>query len=250
VADRAEPLTAEEIEADPTMLRHSAARHKQRNRSGQAGGASKEHIEGPFAPRLIDMLKSPAYRVLSLAAHRILARLEIEFNSHGRKSDENGNLPCTYDHFVEYGVHRQAIAPAIRELVALGFVQIARHGSAGNAEHRQPTLFLLTYRPFGSAKYVINGWRRIGTIDEAEQVAQAARARKADPRARDFGRRGGLARWQKQNPSDGNRTEVSTETVPKIARKRENPQYGNRTTSRVSRGGHRPATKPWQGPPT
>ena len=214
-------LNAEEVEANPEILRHSDARQKRRNRAGQAAGISKEHISGPFAPRLIEMMNSPAYRVLSLAAHRILSRLEIEFERHGRKPEENGNLPCTYDHFVEYGVNHNQIAPAIRELVALGFIQVTHKGCAGNAEYRQPTLFLLTYRPFGSHKYVGNGWRRIGDIEEAEAVAKAARAKKADARAREFGRKGGLAsRAKKQNPSHGNRSDVSPESGLKQSGKR------------------------------
>jgi hypothetical protein len=220
-------LNADEVEAKPGILRHLDARQKRRNRSGQAAGISKEHIPGPFSWRLVEMQKSPAYRVLSLSARKILDRLEIELAKHGFKPEENGFLPCTYEHFVEYGVERKAIAPAIREVVALGFIQVTRKGGAGNAEHRQPTLFLLTYRPFGSAKYVGNGWRRIGDIEEAQAVAMAARGRPADARARDFGRRGGLARWKnhnscsgktqakKQNPGYGNRTDVSTENPPK-----------------------------------
>jgi hypothetical protein len=208
-------LTADEVDADPSVLRDPNARQKRRNRSGQAAGISKEHIPGPFAWRLIEMMNSPAYRVLSLAAHRILSRLEIELEQHGRKSDENGKLPCTYAHFTEYGVCRNQIGPAIRELVALGFVEITRNGIAGNAESRQPALFLLTYRPFGSHKYVGNGWRRIGDMEQAEAVAKAARERTGDTRARKFGRRGGLAsQAKKQNPQLGNPTDVGWETQP------------------------------------
>ena len=101
-------------------------------------------INGAFAWRLVEMLESPAYRVLSLSAHRVMARLEIELAHHGGKPEENGKLPCTFDHFVEFGLHRHAIAPAIRELVALGFVEITQRGSAGNADFRQPTLYRLT----------------------------------------------------------------------------------------------------------
>lgn len=103
-------LTANEVEADPTVLRSPDARQRQRNRSGQRGGASKLRIEGQFSPRTIEMQESFAYRVLSLAAHRIMARLEIELARHGGKPEENGNLPCTFDDFSEYGVHREAIS--------------------------------------------------------------------------------------------------------------------------------------------
>ena len=132
-------------------------------------------INGAFAWRLIEMLESPAYRVLSLSAHRAMARLEIELAQHGGKPEENGRLPCTYEHFAEFGLHRDAIAPAIRELVALGFVEITQRGSAGNAGFRQPALYRLTYRHWGSHKQTTDEWRRITTIDDAVIVAERAR---------------------------------------------------------------------------
>ena len=79
-------------------------------------------IDGPFSPRLVEMLESPAHRVLSLSAHRVLHRLEIELGHHG--GTENGNLQTTYEQFVDFGIHRHSIASAIRELVALGFIQV------------------------------------------------------------------------------------------------------------------------------
>jgi hypothetical protein len=136
-------------------------------------------IEGPFAWRLVEMLESPAYRVLSLSAHRIIARLEIEMAHHGGKPEENGRLPCTYEHFAEFGLHRHAIAPAIRELVSLGFIEITQQGCAGNAGYRQPTLYRLTYRHWGSHKETTDEWRRVKTIEEAEAIAE--RARSAQP---------------------------------------------------------------------
>jgi hypothetical protein len=132
-------------------------------------------INGAFAWRLVEMLESPAYRVLSLSAHRVMARLEIELAHHGGKPEENGKLPCTFEHFVEFGLHRHAIAPAIRELVTLGFVEITQRGSAGNAGFRQPTLYRLTYRHWGSHKETTDEWRRITTIQEAEAIAKRGR---------------------------------------------------------------------------
>jgi hypothetical protein len=89
-------------------------------------------------------LRSPAYCVLSLSARRLLDRMEIELADHG--GTDNGKLPVTYDDFERYGIHRHAIGPAIRELVALGFVEITEVGRAGNAEWRKPNVFRLTYR--------------------------------------------------------------------------------------------------------
>jgi hypothetical protein len=123
-----------------------------------------------FAPHTISMLRSPAWRALTLSARRVLDRIEIELADHG--GTDNGKLPVTYDDFVRYGVHRHAIAPAIREVVALGFVEITEPGRAGNADWRKPNLLRLTFR---NTKYApTNEWQKI-TEEQAEQIARAAR---------------------------------------------------------------------------
>jgi hypothetical protein len=94
------------------------------------------------------MLEHPGFRVLSLAAHRVLFRICIEHAHHGGK--ENGRLPITYDNFVDYGVHRHSIRPAIRELEALGFIK-CKVGRAGNAGYRTASLYELTFRPAAMA---------------------------------------------------------------------------------------------------
>src|SRR5262249_14600385 len=43
----------------------------------------RNKFEGQFAGRLRAMLESPAYRVLTLSAHRLLSRIEIELCKHG-----------------------------------------------------------------------------------------------------------------------------------------------------------------------
>ena len=53
----------------------------------------------------------------------MLSRIEIEFLHHGGK--DNGKLPVTYEQFVEYGMDRAGIAPAIRETEALGFIEVS-----------------------------------------------------------------------------------------------------------------------------
>ena len=150
----------------------------------------KNKIAGQFAARTIAMLKSPAYRLLSRAAHMVLARLEIEHAHHG--GNDNGKLPCTFAHFEEYGVHRRSIAPAIRELVALGFIEVMRKGAAGNAEFRQPSLYRLTYRAeHGGSGSGTHEYLKIATIEEATALADWAREQ-ADPRA--------VAAGKKRNP--------------------------------------------------
>jgi hypothetical protein len=128
-------------------------------------------IAGQFAAHRIDMLRSPAWRVLSLSARRVLDRLEIEHADHG--GAENGRLPVTYEDFEQYGIHRHAISLAIRELVALGFVEITEAGRAGNAEFRRPNIFRLTY--FNTNVGPTDEWRKISE-NEAEAIARVARS--------------------------------------------------------------------------
>jgi hypothetical protein len=93
----------------------------------------RNKISGQFTARPIEMLESPAYRVLSRSAHMVIARLEIELAHHG--GNDNGKLPVTTDDFIEYGMHRGSVAPAIREAEALGFIRVTERGRGGNAEH-------------------------------------------------------------------------------------------------------------------
>jgi hypothetical protein len=131
-------------------------------------------ISGQFAVRHIKMLESPAYRVLSLSAHRVMARIEIEFARHG--GEDNGKLPVTFEHFVEYGMDRHAVAPAIRELSALGFIEITEAGRSGNNELRRPNKFRLTFRHcVGRMGDGTHEWRLIDTIEKAQALADAAR---------------------------------------------------------------------------
>jgi hypothetical protein len=132
----------------------------------------KTTIGGAFAPRLIEMISSPPFCVLSLSARRVLDRLEIEMASHG--GTNNGKLPVTFADFHRYGIDYDAIAPAIREVVALGFVEITRVGRAGNAEYRSPNIFRLTYR-HTDYDNPTDEWRRITGDEQAKKIAVEAR---------------------------------------------------------------------------
>lgn len=102
----------------------------------------------------------------------MLARIEIELAQHGGK--DNGSLPVTYDDFEHYGIDRNQIAPAIREAVALKFIEITKPGRAGNAEFRTPNFFRLTYR-HTKREEPSNDWRRIVTAEQATKLAGQAR---------------------------------------------------------------------------
>jgi len=180
------------------------------NATGRSTGkliTKRRHkIAGQFGYRLIEMLESPAHRVLSLSARRLLDRIEIEHAHHG--GQHNGRLPVTFNQFVEYGIERHAIAPAMRECVALGFLVITEEGRAGNREFARPNLFRLTFR-HTALEQPTEDWRKIETIEDAEAIAQRARA--SPPK--------------KQKTSGGKPTGTVGETKPTLA-------------SRVSSGGN------------
>ena len=144
----------------------------------------KTSINGQFCWHGIAMLESPAWRALSLSGRRLLDRLEIEQSRHGGNAKANGKLICTFDDFERYGIDRHAIAPAIRETVALGFLEIVERGRAGNAEWRRPNTFRLTYQPTRTDE-PSDDWRRIASAERAVQLARQAR---------------GAAAPKKQNP--------------------------------------------------
>jgi hypothetical protein len=127
----------------------------------------KRTIGGQYVPHLRELIEAPAWRVLSLSARRLLDRVEIEYLRHG--GQDNGKLPVTFDDLEEYGLHRHAIAPAMRECIALGLLVITHHGSAG--KHRAPNLFLLPYLLANTAD---QKWRQITTVEQAKAVAREA----------------------------------------------------------------------------
>jgi hypothetical protein len=135
----------------------------------------RNRFDGQFNGRLIEMMESPAYRVLSLSAHRVLDRICIELGHHG--GADGTKLPVTYEHFMEYGIARHAIAPAIRELEALGFIEVTQRGKPSAGEFRLPNLFRLTWAVCHSTKPT-HEWKRIADIETAELWAKAARKAK------------------------------------------------------------------------
>jgi hypothetical protein len=136
----------------------------------------RNRIDGQFNARLIEILESPAYRVLSVSARRILDRVCIELAHHG--GNDNGALPVTYKDFTDYGIHRHAVAPAIRELVALGFIEITQAGRQPVGDSRWPNLFRIPWINCKSNPQPVHPWRRFKTIEDAENIGLAARKTK------------------------------------------------------------------------
>jgi hypothetical protein len=170
------------------MSSHSRRKSERSTKAEPGFIKRRNRISGQFRAHLIEMLESPAWKVLSLAGRRVIDRIEIELAHHG--GNDNGRLPVTKLDFVEYGIHHNGVAAAIREAEALGFIRITKRGRGGNAEHRQPNLFFLTFARGrdSRAQPPTDDWRKIKTIEEAEMIAAQARNAK-DARAVQFAER-------------------------------------------------------------
>jgi hypothetical protein len=121
--------------------------------------------EQPWCWYSAEMMRSEAWRDMSINARRMLDRLEIEHMSHG--GYENGNLVVTYDQFVAGGIRREAIYKTIAELERLGWIEVTRGGHRGFARSWPHRLRLTDRRtrikPEIGAPYLVEGthdWRR------------------------------------------------------------------------------------------
>jgi hypothetical protein len=129
------------------------------------------------------MLDSVAYWALKPIEVRILAVIEIEHMRHG--GVENGRLIVTRRQLEKRGIPKMAIAPGLRALEALGFIEITQRGAAGIGDHAQAHRFRLTYvQPNPTDE-----WRRHHDPAMARAVAETAR-KSADIRSRRLGLRG------------------------------------------------------------
>jgi hypothetical protein len=192
-----------------------------------------------FTSRPVELLTSSAFRILSLSAHRALARIESELRQHA--GNGNGKLIVTKEQFIEFGIERRAIAPALRELDALGIAIITVHGRGGNAEHKQPNRFLLNYMcgAVDAHDLITNSWKRFKTLEEADEVAATARANK-DPLKVAYGRRTAgrknIFRGRKTDLVPGPKNGPGTANFPRPENGPTNPGTENGPTTDISGG--------------
>lgn len=136
-------------------------------------------LAGQWIAHPAQLVNSPAMRVISKAAGNALRRIEAEHMSHG--GAENGRLPVTFADFELWGIPADLIAPALRELEALGLIERTRKGYGGPEGERAPSHYRLTYlRAVDAARADGTGthcYMKIKTMKEAK--AKAAAARKA-----------------------------------------------------------------------
>jgi len=121
----------------------------------------------------IEQLASPARQALSLSARRILDRIEVEIASSAQP-----DVAISFNAFEDFGVHRHAIAPALRELAGLGFVEI----------NGRPAHYRLS-----------DGWREVTTPAFARSIAVWARLQRCPSWALRFHLIAEMQRQQEQS---------------------------------------------------
>ena len=164
------------------------------------------------------MLKSPAYRVLTLSARRVLDRLEIELLRHG--GNENGRLAVTYRQFEDWGVRGNSVGAAVREVIALGSPRSPSE-ARGNAGHGKPNFYRLTYRPAeGHPDDGSHEWKHLAkTVQDALRIQKEAHQ---PPPANVIGRGGNRVRKTKaQYPIRGATSPPTSQPIT--------PHIGGRT---------------------
>jgi hypothetical protein len=144
--------------------RHAGNRHDATGRSTAAlADARFREMLGPpkdqtWAWVSREMLESRAYRGLSRAAMLCLNRLKLEHIAHGGR--QNGALIVTYKQFIEYGVAKNGIASAIRELEESGFVEVMVRGGRSFGTHNVPSHYRLTWLPDFNGNKPTHEWRK------------------------------------------------------------------------------------------
>jgi hypothetical protein len=139
---------------------------------------SKGPLEGEtFIANTLSMRQSIAWSHLPNNARRVLDRLEREHAQHG--GAENGRLRCTYKDFEEAGIPEKGIALAIRQCVALGFLEITFRAQPSVSAFRRSNEYRLTSVPSrGGKPPMTHDWRLVTSDEQAlSRLSGAATAR-------------------------------------------------------------------------
>lgn len=122
------------------------------------------------------MRESPAWRAIPDTAKRVLERLELEHMRHGGTA--NGSLKVTYNQFAAAGVRRQSVGLALRQLTALGFIEVMIEGYRSANGFHVPSEYRLTHvynADHRSQGLPTNEWTRITSDDAAQKALNNAR---------------------------------------------------------------------------
>jgi hypothetical protein len=123
-------------------------------------------ISGPFTPFTLDLLKSPAWKSLTLEGYKVVTRIAIEHMLHGGR--DNGSLIIPYH---DFGMHPRQIAKGLGAVEALGIIEIKR-GRGGNGEFKAPSTYRLTWLS-ASGLPPTNEWLKIVSLEDAKTTLKS-----------------------------------------------------------------------------
>ena len=127
----------------------------------------------PFVMTYRSVLESLAWQRLGLQARRFIDFLMLEHLRHGGK--RNGSLLAPHRQLVAYGIHPGAVAPAIREAVSAGFVDMV-HGTG-----RAPNRYTLTWLDMADGIEASHRWQHVAVAPEKARGRGTIRRRPGDP---------------------------------------------------------------------
>ncbi len=116
----------------------------------------------------LELLESVAFCALGINARRALMRIVIEHIHHGLQ--ENGALVVTHDNFYQYGIPKDAIAPALWEVRHFGLIRY--HKGRGGHGIPWPTRFRLTWIGDWDGNPPTNDWKGTSEADVASWKAR------------------------------------------------------------------------------
>jgi hypothetical protein len=115
-----------------------------------------------------DMLESPAWCAMPLAARKVVERIAIEHLGHAGKC--NGELVVTYDDFEAFGVRRSTVIQAIAIATGLGWIDTTKKGYAYGSR-KVASEYALTWLPRRDGTPPSNRWKGVLAEDATRTVA-------------------------------------------------------------------------------
>jgi hypothetical protein len=116
-----------------------------------SGKAQKPPAGEPWVWQTRELLRSDAWRSLSINGRRFIDFLLIEHMSKGGR--HNGKLMAPRRQLARFGISTHCLSSAITEAERLGLVD-CRHGKG-----RRPSVFVLTWLPMMDGSLPSNRWR-------------------------------------------------------------------------------------------
>lgn len=147
-------------------------------------------VETPFVTSPMALLDAEVFHALSPYALKAFMRILTEHGRHAGK--ENGRLIVTYQNFVDYGIPRSRVRPALNELHHAGIIRFCDpEDRYKNTVGRPPNVFRLTFLavidPSGTDVTAATNDFKKATADSVR--ANQAIAKQTRARQRNFGPR-------------------------------------------------------------